>query len=321
MKTNNDIVNALKNSKRVAIFIHTNPDGDCLGSASALKQALVSLNKEVDIFSDSPIPDNYMFIKYMDEVRHDENVEGFDLHVSVDCPDAKRSGKYSIYFNKIDNTVSIDHHKSRECFAKLSHVVEDCSSAALLIYYYVKELTDLNVDIATALYAGISSDTGCFMHSNTSSEEHRVAAELIDYGFNLDMVNQYLFKYTTLAKFDLTKRAYTGAEFFANGKVGLFKLVAKDIIETGADLSDTTGLVNLITNVNGCEVGIMLYEKENGLFRCSLRSSGRVDVSVIAEQFGGGGHMYAAGCNIFGCLKTAKAKIVNACTKEVKKLG
>ena len=321
MKINNDIVNALKNSNKVAIFIHTNPDGDCLGSASALKQALVSLNKEADIFSDSPVPENYKFMKCMNEIRYDDNVEGYDLHVAVDCPETKRFGKYSSCFNKIENTVCIDHHKSREPFAKYSHVKEDSSSAALLVYYYVKELTELNVDIATALYAGISSDTGCFMHSNTTSEEHRIVADLIDFGFDLDVVNQYLFKYTTLAKFDLTKRAYTGAEFFANGKVGLFKLVAKDIIETGADLSDTTGLVNLITNVNGCEVGIMLYEKENGLFRCSLRSAGRVDVSIIAEQFGGGGHMYAAGCNIFGCLKTAKTKIVNACTKEVRKLG
>ena len=112
-----------------------------------------------------------------------------------------------------------------------------------------------------------------------------------------------------------------GAEFFANGKVGLFKFTLKDIEETGADINDTTGLVNQITNVNGCEVGIMLYEKEKGLFRCSLRSAGNVDVAVIADQFGGGGHAFASGCNVFGCLNTAKNKIVTACIKEVKKLG
>lgn len=321
MKINQDIVNALKNGNKVAIFIHTNPDGDCLGAASALKQALVSLNKQVDIFSDSIIPENYMFIKGMDEVKYDDIVTGYDLHVVVDCPDIKRAGKYYTQFNKINNTVCIDHHKSRDIFAKYSHVDSSYSSASLLVYYYIQEIGTITSDIASALYAGISSDTGCFMHSNTTSEEHRVVADLIEYGFDLNLANEMLFKYTTMAKFELTKRAYAGAEFFANGKVGLFKFTLKDIEETGADINDTTGLVNQITNVNGCEVGIMLYEKEKGLFRCSLRSAGNVDVAVIADQFGGGGHAFASGCNVFGCLNTAKNKIVTACIKEVKKLG
>lgn len=320
MEVNKNIIEALKNSKRVAIFIHINPDGDCLGSASALKEALVSLNKTVDIFSDSLVPENYLFIKHLNEVKHDDKVEGYDLLVAVDCPDAKRVGKYAKYFATHENTICIDHHKSRENYTKLTHV-EIVSSAALMIYYYVKELTELNVHMAEAIYAGISSDTGCFIHSNTTSEEHAVCAKLIDLGFDLTRANDMLFKFTPLSKFELTKRAYTNAEFFADGKIGMFKFTKKDLSETGADISDTTGLVNQITNVNGCEIGIMMYEQENGLFRCSLRSSGKIDVALIAEQFGGGGHMFASGCNVFGCLNTAKKKIVAACIKEVKKLG
>ena len=320
METNKNIIDILKNSEKVAIFIHINPDGDCLGSASALKEALVSLNKQVDIFSDSIIPENYLFIKHMSEVKYEDKVSGYDLLVAVDSSDTKRLGKYGKYFANFENTVCLDHHKTNENYAKINHV-ELLSSAALLIYYYVKELTTLTPEMAEALYAGISSDTGCFMHSNTTSEEHEVCAKLIEYGFDLTRANDMLFKYTTLAKFELTKRAYMNAEFFADGKIGMFKFTKKDLADTGADINDTTGLVNQITNVNGCEIGIMMYEQENGLFRCSFRSSGRVDVSIIATQFGGGGHLFASGCNVFGCLNTAKKKIITACMKEVRKLG
>ena len=320
MEINKNIVNNLLNCERVAIFIHTNPDGDCLGSASALKQALVSLNKTVDIFSDSLIPENYNFIKYATEIKHDDNVDGYDLHVAVDCSEIKRIGKYSKFFNKIDNTICIDHHKTRVDFAKITHN-EIVSSTALIIYYYIKEIAKMDKDIACALYAGISSDTGCFMHSNTTSLEHEISADLINYGFDLYNANENLFKYTTMGKFELNKRALMSAEFFANGKVGIFKLTQKDMTEANADESDTTGLVNQITNVNTCEIGIIIYEKEKGLFRCSLRSKGRVDVANIAEQFGGGGHANAAGCNIFGGLKTAVNKISSVCIKEINKLG
>lgn len=320
MEINKDIVKKLHECNKVAIFVHINPDGDCIGSASALKQLLMSMGKTADIYSDTPPSDNYRFIKFVDEIKTEEYEGGYDLHIAVDCSDLRRVGKYSTDFNKLDNTVCIDHHKTNDGFAKVTHV-EIVSSAALMMYYYVKELGKLNADIATAIYAGISSDTGCYLHSNTTSLEHTVTAELIDYGFDLDYANRMLFKYTTLAKFELTKRALGSAEFFANGKVGILKLTKKDLEETNADISDTTGLVNEITNVNCCEVGIIIYEQERGLFRCSLRSKSAVDVSVIANQFGGGGHERAAGCNIFGCLKTAKNKIVSACVKEVHKVG
>lgn len=320
MEINKTILNALKQSNKVAIFIHINPDGDCLGSASALKQALVSLNKTVDIYSDTQPSENYNFIKYVDEIKIGDYEGGYDLHVALDCSDLKRLGKYSTVFKNVDNNVCIDHHKTNDGFAKVCHV-EIVSSAALILYYYVKELTELNKDIACAIYAGISSDTGCYLHSNTTSLEHIITAELIDYGFDLDFANRMLFKFTTLSKFELFKKALGSAEFFANGKVGLLKLTKKDLIEANADINDTTGLVNEITNVNCCEVGIIIYEQESGLFRCSLRSKSIVDVSVIATQFGGGGHERAAGCNIFGCLKTARNKIVSACVKEVHRAG
>ncbi len=319
MQINKQILDAMLNSKKVAIFIHINPDGDCLGSASALKQALETQNKIVDIYSDTEPSENYNFIKYVPEIKCGDFLGGYDLHIALDCSDLKRLGQYSQVFKKTKN-ICIDHHKTNDGFADICHV-EIVSSAALMIYYYVKEITKLTKDIACSIYAGISSDTGCYLHSNTTSLEHVITAELIDYGFDLDFANRMLFKYTTLSKFELFKKALASAEFFANGKVGLLKLTMKDLIEANADINDTTGLVNEITNVNCCEVGIIIYEQEHGLFRCSLRSKSVVDVSVIANSFGGGGHERAAGCNIFGCLKTAKNKIVSACVKEVHKAG
>ncbi len=318
MKINSEILKTLKESKKVAIFFHIKPDGDCLGAASALKQALLILGKDVDIYSHSPIPKNYLFIKHINEVKYDNFTKDYDLHIAVDLSELKRMGKFATVFNRIKNTVCLDHHLTRDDFAKITHN-ENLSSASLVVYYYILQLVSLNADIACALYAGISSDTGCFMHSSTTSLEHKVSAELIDYGFDLNLANSMLFKYTPLSKFELYKKAYSNAQFFANGRIGMFILTMKDLQETGADVTDTAGMVNQITNVESCKIGAIIYEQERGLFKCSLRGKSEIDVSKVCEQFGGGGHLNAAGCNIFGTLNTVKDKLVKACVEQLSK--
>ena len=317
MIINNQAINKLKSAEKIAIFIHINPDGDCLGSASALKQALVSLNKQVDIFCDSPVAEQYKFIKYINEINNKTTLS-YDLLVSVDCSDAKRMGEYSKMFVEHENTLEIDHHQTNEQYANVN-VVEDVSSTCFIIYHYIKALeVKIDADIATALYSGIATDTGCFQHSNVTSLDHIVCAELIDCGIDLYYVNSQLFKYCTLSRFELFKTALASAKFFFEGKLGIMSITRVDLKRTKAQLSDTTGIVNSITNVNGVEIGVMIYEEKPGLFKCSFRSSGNVDVSALANKnFGGGGHKFAAGCNIFGSLNTVINKVVEACKSEL----
>ena len=204
MQVNQKIIDELKNCNNVAIFTHVNPDGDCLGSASALKQALVKLNKTADIYCHDNASENYLFIKHIDKLNQPQNTN-YDLAVAVDCSDLQRLGKYADLFKSIPKTIKIDHHKTNDNFAEINEVVATSSSVCLMMYYYILQLTELDGEIANALFAGISSDTGSFMHSSTTSLEHLVASELLKYDFNLELLNYNLFKKRTFSQIKLLK--------------------------------------------------------------------------------------------------------------------
>lgn len=314
MVINKQVITKLKNANNVGIFVHINPDGDCLGSASALKQALVSLNKQADIFCDFTIDERYKFAKYISEINN-KTCMSYDLLVAVDCADRKRMGEYMNMFMEHENTINFDHHDTPDNYAHIN-VREVVSSTCLILYYYIKALgVEITPDIANALYMGIATDTGSFQHPNTTSEEHLVASELIKTGFDLTRANEQLFKYCSRSRFELLKSALSSSKFFYNGKLGIITITQNDLKRTKATVSDTTGIVDYITNINGIYVGVNIYETKPGLFKVSFRSRGVVDVNKIAESFGGGGHKFAAGCNIFGSASTVINKVIEACSE------
>lgn len=307
MEINTQAIELLKNSKNVAIFTHIKPDGDCLGSASAVKEALLVLGKQADIYCDSVVSENFNFIPHIENVNQ-KTVESYDLAVAVDCSDLNRLGEYDKLFLSIPNSLKIDHHKTQDNFAKVN-VVELVSSTCLMLYYYLQKLTPINTNMATALYAGVSSDTGCFMHSNTGHEEHFVASELLKFPFDLEKANYYLFKRRTKKQVALTKIAYNNVQLLQNGKFALTTISEHEFKQTNTTKNDTLGLTEIVTNIEGVMVSAVLSEERKGLVACSFRSVGELDVSKIAEFFGGGGHFHASGCNIFGHLPTVVKKV------------
>lgn len=308
MRFDNKIISNLKNAKKVAIFTHKRPDADCLGSASALKQVLAKLGAKCDIFCDGIINDNYLFMKHIDEVNN-STLNSYDLGVAVDCSDLNRLGKYSSLFSTIDETMKIDHHKTAEDFAKLNHV-EIVGSTCEILYDLIKELgVEFDLDIAASLYAGVASDTGCFMHDSTTANTHFVAGELLKYGFDLDKVNYLLFKRKTIGQVNLLSRALSHMRFLCGNKVAITYLTRKDFQEFGCANTETFGIVNTCVDIDIVDIGVLVSEDKPGLYACSFRGKGKVDVSKICEEFGGGGHVRAAGCNIFGTYKTVISKI------------
>lgn len=309
MKINKEAINMIKNSNNVAIFVHIKPDGDCLGCASALKEALLQLGKKVDIYCDDEVPSNFMFLAHINDVNKPLISENdYDLAIAVDASDLKRIGKYAELFKSIKNSIKFDHHKTIENFATIN-IVEPTSSACLILYYYILQFAKINKEIACALYAGISSDTGCYVHTNTTSEDHYVSAKLIDYGFDLNQANYYLFKLRTKPQIMLAQVAFNSLQFLQDGKLAILSITEKDFKETNTSQKDTFFLPDIVINIEGVKVGVAISEEKNGLFRCSFRSVGDYDVSLLAQIFGGGGHKNASGCNIFGHLPTVIKKI------------
>lgn len=319
IKVNQSVLSEIENNNNIALFTHVNPDGDCLGSASALKEAILVKypNKTVDIFNDDNIPQSFLFLKHINNIiKYSDKV--YDLAIALDSSDLNRLGKSGEVFKRAVKTIKIDHHKSNDEFANINVQETALSSNCLILYYYITQmLSDLTCDIACSLYTGIATDTGCFTHSNTTHLEHLVAGELTKHSFDLEKTNYYLFKYKTLNQVNLHKIALNNLKFYLDGKLAIVHLSEKDYKATNSVKNDSSGLSEFVSSIEGVLVGVTISEERKGLFRCSFRSKNNVDVDMVAKQFGGGGHKYAAGCNAFGYLNTVITKIVSATSHEI----
>lgn len=313
------VLEAIKKSENIAIVTHIRPDADALGSSSALKLALEALGKKADIFCDSDIATTYNFIKYACLVNKPK-LSLYDTYISLDCADEGRLGKYATNFKKCANSINIDHHITNTNFANVNFVRE-VSSTGEILYYVINQLgVELNTDIANSLYAAISSDTGCFQHNNTTANVHRIVAHLMEYEINISIANYYLFKRRTLEQVQLLQLALKNLKFFENNRIALIYLREEDFKACNIKNPTTDGLVDIAINIENVEVGILISEIKPNLFSCSLRRKDKVDVSEIAKVFGGGGHAFAAGCNIFGTYKSVTKKLIKACKEPLSRI-
>jgi len=309
-------IQLLNQVKRIAVFTHINPDGDALGSSVAFKLAMEKLQKEVDLYCDDTIHENYYFLNTQSFYVEHKNKE-YDLAVILDCPDVLRIGKYAELYKNISKKIVIDHHLKNNISADLKFVDEKAGSVGIMLYRLFKEMQlPLNKYIAEALYTAISTDTGCFMHSNTTSETHLITAHLMEYNIELEKLNYYLFNKKTKSQMQLLARALNKLQFHEQNKIVLLVIKEEDFKETNTTYDDTIGILNTIRGIEGVDASVILTETQKDCYKVSLRSY-YVDVSKIAENFLGGGHKHAAGCKICGKLENVINKLLEATKKEL----
>ncbi|MBQ8749128.1 MAG: bifunctional oligoribonuclease/PAP phosphatase NrnA [Clostridia bacterium] len=310
MKVFEVIYNKMLECNKVAVISHKSPDGDCLGSGMALYYFFKNHNKEIDLYCDDVIHENYHFLVkgcYNQELIAND----YDLVISVDCGDLKRLGKFEEFYVAHSNTINIDHHSTNNGYGKVNCVVPDISSACEVIYD-IFEYNNYEIDknIATALYSGLSTDTGCFMHNSVNERTHIVAGKLISYGIDLDFIHYNLFRRKTYVELMLLAETLKNLELFCDRKIAITYLTQKNLKKYGANENAFVGIVNMITNLEESEVGIAMTEMNDNSFKISLRTKGNVDVSKIAVRFGGGGHKMASGCRIYGKLNNVIKSLV-----------
>lgn len=316
MKIDNNVLTAIKNSQNVAIYTHMRPDADAIGSACALKMALEKLGKNADVFCDTDeISPNYMFMKYVNKINNPQ-LKNYDTGIAVDCADNGRMGKYEEFYKQYPTTINIDHHITNNNFGMINCVVDASSTGEILFTIFKALRIRMEKNIATALYAAISSDTGCFMHSNTTADVHKIVGQLMRHDIDITKANYFLFKRRSLGQIKLQQIALNNLRFFLDNKMAIISLKANDFKECNIGTNDNFGLVDICINIEKIEVGVLISEIKPNLYACSIRGKGNVDVSVIASEFGGGGHTNAAGCNIFGTNNTVINKLIKA-TKKV----
>ncbi len=299
----NKIENYLEGVKTVGVTGHRRPDGDCIGSCLGLYNYLTKNYPElsVSLYLES-IADKFVFLKNSDKIIFNtEKDEEFDLFIVLDSSDLERIGETVKYFNKAKKTLCIDHHISNNNFAMENVVDAKLSSASELLYMMLDE-DKVDKYVAEALYLGIVHDSGVFKYSNTSYNTMAIAGKLMEKGIDFTSIIDDTFYTKTYVQNQILGRALLESVVFYDGKC-IFSVVKKDEFDfyniTSADLD---GVVEQLRITKGVEVAIFMYETEPMEYKISLRSKSEVDVSKVAEYFGGGGHIRAAGVMMHGTV-------------------
>jgi len=307
-----NVARLLRERDDILILSHQFPDGDTLGSAYALCAALQSMGKQARVVCSDEIPAKY---KYLQKGVKDQ---GFTpgLIMAVDVADAKLLGKnLSQYADRVE--LGVDHHKSNTFFAENTYVDTKASAVCEIIYELLMMLeVGFTPEIATCIYTGITTDTGCFMYSNVTPKTHRIAALMMSLDVKAAEINRSMFGTKSRARMEIERAALDGLEYHLGGRCALIAVTREMLARADVDEGDIEGLASLPRQIEGVKVALTLREMGDGEWKYSVRSMPEVDAAALCGRFGGGGHKEAAGCNYTGTMAEAK-KAMLACVAEI----
>lgn len=297
----------LKKKNSVAIFAHTNPDGDTIGASIALKLIMEKSGACATVFCDNATDERLNSFEQVGLISKTFNGK-YDLYIAVDCGDIFRLGEFSAVYNKCIETLTIDHHGG-EYFSKYN-CLYNYASTCQIVFEIARELDfKLDCETATYLYMGLCTDTGNFAHNNTNSDCFYMAGELCDCGADIERVYRVFFRDTTLSRTKLLARALSRIRSYYDDRLFLTYITRADLDELCLDQSTTSGIVSYVIDIDTAKAGVCICEFAPNCYKVSMRGK---DFSVreVCKEFGGGGHMYAAGCKIDGFLEDVIEKIV-----------
>lgn len=296
----------LERSDKFVILTHASPDGDTLGSAYALADALCALNKRVFVVCPDKIPEKFGYLIKEYEAFEPETV------VAVDIADEKLLGSlYDRYSGRV--ALCIDHHGSNTKYAEMLYLEADAAAACECIYNVINELgTKITPYMASCLYTGIATDTGCFKFSNTTPRSHRYAAELIERGADYGEINRVMFEIKSRGRIAMERKVLENIEFYYGGRCAVITVTRDMIKETGCPLGDLDGVTAMSRQIEGVQIGVTIKEKPDGKYKVSLRTFEPYNAADICAVFGGGGHIRAAGCEFSCDIESAKRQLLSA---------
>lgn len=293
----------LKTHDNYTILTHASPDGDTLGSGWGLVYILRQLGKKARLLCPDPIPKKYAYLALPQDALDEQTV------VAVDVADYKLlGGLRDVYAQKVD--LCIDHHVSNVRYARRLYLDSTAAAACECIYDLSLALgVKWDAYLASAIYTGASTDTGCFRFSNTTGKTMRIAADLLEKGANAAEINRIMFETKSRAHIEMERMALESMEFLFGDRCAVLVVTTEMLERSGCDESDMDGISAIPRTVEGVLVGVTLRQKGPELFKASVRTHAPVDAQAICRELGGGGHVRAAGCQLRGDAATAKAKI------------
>ncbi len=292
----------IRDGERFLLTAHEGPDGDALGSLLGMHHLLTQLGKDSVMFlaaKEFPLPIEYRFLP-LEEVFHEAPADMPDRTVVfLDCGNIDRM-PVDFLADGGNRRINIDHHHDNTLFGDVNLVDVEASCTAEIVYELAILLgATITPEMASALYVGMVTDTGKFMYENTNARTHRIAADLISAGVEVDETYRRLYEHVPIEKLRLLSRALEGIERHCDGALVLAYITAADYTASGAGEEMTEGIIDHLRSVEGARVAALirdLGDRGRAARKVSLRSSGGdVDVSAVARRHGGGGHKRAAG--------------------------
>jgi bifunctional oligoribonuclease and PAP phosphatase NrnA len=321
------VIDEMLEARHVLFTTHENSDGDGLGSQVALALVLKALGKEVGIFNPTEVPPNYLFLKKLHDIklfrdRDEESMQEFflaDLFVVLDANLHDRIGKlwphveFAREMSRL-RVLCIDHHLEPEDFADFTVCETYASSTGELVCDLVTAL-ELRTgkklftpEVASALYAAIMTDTGSFRFQKTTPYTYRLAGMLVENGADPELVYDRIYNSLTPEALKLLGLALSNIKIIENGLISWLFISREMLEQTGSKLFDTDLIIRYLLSVPTIKVAVLLVEMQDGRCKVSFRSRGKIYVNQLAKQYGGGGHMNAAGCLLR--MSAEKAQLV-----------
>jgi phosphoesterase RecJ-like protein len=313
------IIESIRESRTICIAGHIRPDGDCVGSQLGLTLALQNEGKRVSCWNQDRIPEKYDFLDRDGIIQKPKPGLKFDCVIATDSASFERLGSVGRCVAHRKLLINIDHHESNTRYGDLNWVSAREPSTGELIFRLLKIAKwPITNRIADSLFTAVSTDTGSFQYATTRPGTYHVAGELVRRGANLAKICDEVYQSYPLSRARLLRHIYSHFRLTHQDQIAYFWLKKADFARTGAETSDTEGLIDHIRAIAPVVVACVFEEVEPELTRISLRSkSDKVNVNEIAAQFGGGGHPAAAGARIPGKPLSVQRRVVAAVKKAL----
>ena len=288
----NEAAKLLLEKNNILIVSHKHPDGDTIGSCTALCHALRTNGKTACLFRNTEITEKLMY--YAEDYLAPE---GFmpDFIVAVDVAGLEMQCKGADF----EYDLVIDHHPSNPGFGRQNLIESNCSACGEIVLKVIEAMNGKADETeADLLYIALSTDTGCFQYANTNADSFEAAGRLIRYGAHNYNLNAKFFRQVSKARIAIEGMLYSTLRLYKDGKIAL-ALITKQMIETaGATENDLDDIAGLAGRLDSQKVTITIRENLDGSSKVSIRSTQEIDSGAICSALGGGGHRMAAGCTI-----------------------
>lgn len=308
------VAQVLREAKSVVLACHLNPDGDTLGCALALQATLEAMGKRVVTLSSDGVPEIYRFLPGSEKILTSTEQRGFDVAVVCDTgmPDRIGKAKDAVFSARV--IVDIDHHITEGAFGHIRIQQPKAAATAEIVYRLLKVMdAPVTPAIATCLLTGIITDTGLYRYMNVSPTTFRLSATLMEAGASPAQIAEEVFERRSFPSIKLLGRAIEHIQREEDGRLVWSYLSYEDFTDLGATDEDTEGIITHLRAIRDSVVLALLREVKPGRVRVSVRSRDEhIDMSKLAEKFGGGGHRLAAGFWVEGSIAEAKEKVIGA---------